>query len=47
MEIEDKMLLAKIMDKVKISKTRNKILNTEFLTTYQREIVEKELNKII
>jgi len=46
MEIEDKMLLAKIMDKVKISKTRNKILNTEFLTTYQREIVEKELNKI-
>ena len=46
MEIEDKMLLAKIMDKVKISKTKNKILNTEFLTTYQREIVEKELNKI-
>lgn len=45
MEIEDKLLLAKIMDKVKISKTKNKILNTEFLTTYQKEIVEKELNK--
>lgn len=46
MEIEDKLLVAKIMDKVKISKMKNKIVNTEFLTIYQREIIEKELNKV-
>lgn len=46
MENEDKLLIAKIMDKVGISKTRNKILNTEFLTLYQKDIIQKELNKI-
>lgn len=45
MEIEDKLIIAKLMDKIKICKTRNKIVNTEFLTIYQREIVQKELNK--
>lgn len=46
MEIEEKLLIAKIMDKVKISKTKNKIVNTEFLTIYQKELIERELNKI-
>ena len=46
MENEDKLLIAKTMDKVNISKTRNKILNTEFLTLYQKDLVKRELNKI-
>lgn len=45
MEIEDKILIAKVIDKVKNCKTRNKILNTEFLTLYQKEVIQKELNK--
>lgn len=45
MEIEDKLIIAKLMDKIEISKTRNKIVNTEFLTIYQKEIIQKELNK--
>ena len=44
--IEDKLIIAKLMDKIKICKIRNKIMNTEFLTLYQREIIQKELNKI-
>lgn len=46
MEIEEKMLIAKLMDKIKICKTRNKIVNTEFLTIYQKEILKRELNKM-
>lgn len=45
MEIEDKLLIAKLEDKIALCKTRNRILNTEFLTPYQREIIQKELNK--
>lgn len=45
MEIEDKLVVAKLMDKITLSKTRNKIVNTEFLTIYQRDIIQKELNK--
>lgn len=46
MEIEDKLIIAKAIDKVNLCKTRNKILNTEFLTPYQREIIQSELNRI-
>ncbi len=46
MEIEDKLVIARLMDKIKICKTRNRIVNTEFLTPYQREIIQKELNKM-
>lgn len=46
MEIEDKLIIAKLMDKIKICKTRNKIVNTEFLTIYQKQIIKKELTKI-
>ena len=45
MEIEEKLLLAKINDKITISKTRNKIQNTEFLTPYQKETIKKDLAK--
>ncbi len=44
--IDDKLIIAKIMDKIKICKIRNKIMNTEFLTVYHREIIQKELNKM-
>ncbi len=45
MDIEDKLVIAKLEDKIKLSKTRNKIVNTEFLSLYQKEIIKKELNK--
>ena len=45
MEIEDKLVIAKLIDKINLCKTRNKIVNTEFLTIYQRDIIQKELNK--
>lgn len=45
MKFEEKLLIAKVMDKITISKTRNKIQNTEFLTPYQKEIITKELTK--
>ena len=45
MEIEDKLIIAKLMDKINLCKTRNKVVNTEFLTIYQRDIIQKELNK--
>lgn len=44
-QIDDKLIIAKLMDKIKICKSRNKIVHTEFLTPYQREIIQKELNK--
>ncbi len=45
MEIEDKLIIAKVLDKINLSKTRNKIVCTEFLTIYQKDIIQKELNK--
>lgn len=45
MEIEDKLVIAKLMDKINLCRTRNKIVNTEFLTIYQRDIIQRELNK--
>ncbi len=44
--IDEKIIIAKLMDKIKICKIRNKITNTEFLSLYHREIIQKELNKI-
>lgn len=46
MQNEEKLVIAKLMDKVKICKTRNKIVNTEFLTIYEKEIIQKELNSL-
>ncbi len=45
MENDNKMLIAKIMDKIKFSETRNQITNSEFLNEYQIMIIEKELLK--
>ena len=35
---EDRLLVSKILDKIKISKTRNQIVNTDFLDMYQKKI---------
>ena len=44
--IEDKLLLAKLQDKIKHSKNRNKIVNTEFLNLYQKNLVQNKLNEL-
>lgn len=46
MQNEEKLVIAKLMDKIKICKTRNKIVNTEFLTIYEKDIIQRELNKL-
>ena len=43
---EDKLLLAKVMDKLEITKTRNKIECTDFLNLYEQDLVDKFLKKI-
>ncbi len=43
---EEKLILAKLNDKIKFCKTRNKITNTEFLNMYQENIIRKELERI-
>lgn len=42
---ERNLLIAKCIDKIRISKTQNKITNTDFLNSYQISVVEKELFK--
>ena len=45
----DKLFISKILDKIKLAKTRNQIVNTDFLDMYQKKIsteilkTEKEL----
>jgi len=48
MEIKDeeKLILAKLNDKIKLCKTRNRIVNTEFLNMHQEIIINKELERI-
>lgn len=46
MEIEDRLIIAKLLDKIKICRSSNKIVNTEFLSIYQKEIIQKKLNEI-
>lgn len=43
---EEKLILAKLNDKLKHCKTRNKIVNTDFLNMYQENIIKKELVRI-
>ena len=38
---EDKLLIAKILDKITFAKMKNKIINTETLDLYQKSIAEK------
>lgn len=44
--LEEKLLIAKLTDKIKESKTKNKIVNTEFLNMHQKNIIQKELNRL-
>ena len=50
---EDKLLVAKILDKVKLARTRNQIVNTDFFDMYKQKIakevlaIEKEKNYIL
>ena len=43
---DEKLLIAKIADKIKISKTQNKITNSYFLNEFQISMVEKQLLKM-
>ena len=45
-ELEEKLIIAKLADKIKHSKNNNKIVNTEFLNIHKREILQKELNRL-
>ena len=48
MEIKDeeKLILAKLNDKIRLCKTRNRIVNTEFLNMHQEIVIKKELDRI-
>ena len=43
---EEKLILAKLNDKMRLCKTRNRIVNTEFLNMYQENVIKKELSRI-
>ena len=44
--LEDKLLQAKLQDKIKHCKNRNKIVNTEFLNLHQKNIIQSKLNEL-
>lgn len=44
--IEDKLLIAKLQDKIKHCKNRNKIVNTEFLNLHQKKLIQNKLNEL-
>lgn len=44
--LEEKLLIAKLADKIKECKTKNKIANTGFLNVHQKNIIKKELNRL-
>lgn len=43
---EEKLILAKLNDKIRLCKTKNKIVNTEFLNMHQEIVIRKELERI-
>lgn len=43
---DDKLLLAKVLDKLEFCKTRNKIENTDFLNLAEQDLVDKFLKRI-
>ena len=43
--IEDKLLIAKLQDKIKQCKIRNKIVSTEFLNLHQKKLIQNKLNE--
>ena len=44
--IEDKLLIAKLQDKIKHCKNRNRIVNTEFLNLHQKKLIHNKLNEL-
>lgn len=44
--IEEKLLIAKLQDKIKHCKNRNKIVNTEFLNLHQKQLIQNKLNEL-
>ena len=44
--LEERLLIAKLTDKIKEAKTKNKIVNTCFLNMHQKVIVKKELKRL-
>lgn len=44
--LEGRLLIARLEDKIKECKTKNKIVNTEFLNMNQKNIVQKQLNRL-
>lgn len=43
---EDRLLIAKVLDKIEFATSKNKIMNTDFLDVYQRKLVQNLLNSI-
>lgn len=43
---EDRLLIAKVLDKLEFSQTRNKITNTDFLDGYQKKLIQQVLTKL-
>lgn len=43
---DEKLIIAKLEDKIRYCKTKNKIVNTEFLNLYQKQIIQKRLNEL-
>lgn len=43
---EDRLLIAKVLDKMEFAKSKNKITNTDFLDLYQRNLIQKLLENI-
>ncbi len=39
-KLDEKLMIAKLTDKIKSCKTNNKIVNTEFLNIYKRELLQ-------
>lgn len=44
--LEDKLLIARLQDKIKHCKNRNKIVNTEFLNLHQKNLLQNKLNEM-
>ncbi len=43
---QDKLLIAKVLDKIEYSNIKNKIVNTDFLDMYQKNLIQKLLDII-
>ena len=44
--LEEKLLIAKLGDKINECKRKNKIVSTEFLNMHQKSIIQKELSRL-